>query len=309
MRHIGTLPTENQARKFADYALTQDIRTNVEADNGEWAVWVYDEDHVDQAKTELEQFRDNPDADKYAHAKKEADARRDKEIRQYREAKKKVVRANEKWNQSFLQRCPVTMLLIVLSVAAVLTTTDPNEPLNFGQKVEPVRNWLTLAPVWERGGSQYSYKNPFQAIFDGQVWRLFTPMFLHFGIFHLLFNMLWLRDLGGVIEARRGTWKFLVLVLAIAGISNAAQGIWSGPSFGGMSGVVFGLFGFVWMQSRFVPESGFFMPPNLVMLMLFWMVLCYTGLMGPIANAAHTVGLLVGVFAGYAPKLWKDISR
>ena len=45
------------------------------------------------------------------------------------------------------------------------------------------------------------------------------------------------------------------------------------------------------------------------MLMLIWMFVCYAGLFGPIANAAHTVGLLVGMIAGYSPKLWKDLTR
>jgi GlpG protein len=70
-------------------------------------------------------------------------------------------------------------------------------------------------------------------------------MFLHFSPLHLLFNMMWLKDLGGVIEVRRGRWRYLGLVLLIAGISNLAQGIVSGPFFGGMSGVVFGLFGYI----------------------------------------------------------------
>ncbi|MCA9073199.1 MAG: hypothetical protein KDA84_29955, partial [Planctomycetaceae bacterium] len=108
MRHIGSLPTENQARTFADFAFTHDIRTNVDSDNGEWAIWVLDEDHVEQAKAALADFRQNPDAEKYANAKKEADARRDREIRQYRDAKKKVVRANETWKQTAWQRCPAT---------------------------------------------------------------------------------------------------------------------------------------------------------------------------------------------------------
>ena len=40
------------------------------------------------------------------------------------------------------------------------------------------------------------------------------------------------------------------------------------------------------------------LPPNTITMMLFWLVLCMTGLMGPIANAAHVVGLLVGVIFG-----------
>jgi GlpG protein len=148
----------------------------------------------------------------------------------------------------------------------------------------------------------------FQAILEGQIWRLITPIFMHGDPFHLFFNMLWLRDLGSVIEARRGRWKFLALVLGTAVLSNVAQAF-VGVYFLGMSGVVFGLFGYVWMQSRYVPSSGFYMPPNVVMLMLIWMALCYTGAVGAIANAAHTVGLVTGMMVGYAPKVWQDMKR
>ena len=309
MRQLGTLPTQAEAQRFADYAFTQEIRVKVDADGDRWAIWVFDEDKVPAAKTELEAFRENPEAEKYAAARSQADALREKEIRQHRAAKKRVVRASESWNQSYLQRCPVTVTLIALSCLAVLATIYPDKPLDFGAKTEPGRTWLSLAPITERNGRQYAPTDTFGAIFDGEVWRLFTPMFLHFHIFHLLFNMLWLRDLGGVIETRRGKWKYLGLVLLISGISNVGQGIVSGPSFGGMSGVVFGLFGYIWMQARYVPNSGFFMPPNLVMLMLIWLVVCFTGVFGPIANTAHTAGLLTGMVAGYAPKLWRDMTR
>jgi GlpG protein len=311
MRQIGTLPTETQARKFTDYILTQAIRAKVEADGDAWAVWVFDEDRIPKAKAELESFRENPDAGKYAQAQSAAEALREREIKQHREAKKKIVRASDTWNQSYLQRCPVTIMLIVMSVVAVMATTNPDKPFDFGHRAEPGLTWLSLAPLYqgdEPGSVRWSGKT-FEAIFHGEVWRLFTPMFLHFGPLHLLFNMMWLRDLGGVIEVRRGRWKYLTLVLGIAGISNLAQGIMSGPYFGGMSGVVFGLFGYIWMQSRYAPNSGFYMPPNIVMLMLIWMAICYSGVVGGIANTAHTAGLIVGMVTGYAPKLWHDLSR
>jgi GlpG protein len=65
-----------------------------------------------------------------------------------------------------------------------------------------------------------------------------------------------------------------------------------------MSGVVYGLFGYVWMKSWYERESGFYMPQNTVFWMLGWFVLCLTGLIGPIGNVAHGVGLLVGVVLG-----------
>jgi GlpG protein len=125
---------------------------------------------------------------------------------------------------------------------------------------------------------------------------------------HLLFNMIWLFDLGGQIERRYGSLRLLFLVVVIAVLSNLAQYYLGkltfdngrlfvpqeSPAFGGMSGVVFGLFGYVWMKSRLDPESGLFLHPNNVILMLVWFVVCCTGLVGPIANAAHFVGLLVG---------------
>ena len=311
MRQLGTLPTETEAQQFADYMFTQDIRVNVDADGDSWAIWVYDEDKIPAAKAELEAFRENPSAEKYAAAGSQAATLREKEIKQHRAAKKRVVRATDHWSRPFIERCPLTVTLIALSVAAVMVTTYPNDLWNFGGRIEPWRTRLSLAPIREADRPGYALipRNTFEAVFQGEIWRLITPIFLHGGPFHLLFNMMWLKDLGGVVETRRGRWKYLALVLVIAAISNAAQGIASGPNFLGMSGVVFGLFGYVWMQARYVPESGFFMPPNLVMLMIFFMFVCYTGVIGPIANTAHTVGLLVGMIAGYSPKLWRDMTR
>ena len=71
--------------------------------------------------------------------------------------------------------------------------------------------------------------------------------------------------------------------------------------FGGMSGVLFGLFGYAWMRGRYDPGSGLTLHPSSVNYMLFWMLLCMTGLIGSIANTAHVVGLLIGMLCGIAP--------
>ena len=45
------------------------------------------------------------------------------------------------------------------------------------------------------------------------------------------------------------------LVLVIAALSNLGQYFVSGPNFCGISGVVYGLFGYIWMKGRFDPAS------------------------------------------------------
>lgn len=133
----------------------------------------------------------------------------------------------------------------------------------------------------------------------GEIWRVWTPVLVHFGFLHLIFNLMWLRDLGGAIEWREGSRKFLWLVLVIAAVSNAAQYFVSGPLFGGLSGVVYGLLGYVWLRGRFDPASGYFLHPSTVTMMLIWFVLCFTGVLGGIANTVHAAGLATGCAWGW----------
>jgi GlpG protein len=111
-------------------------------------------------------------------------------------------------------------------------------------------------------------------------------------VIHLVFNMFWLFDLGRSIENRMGTATLLGIVVTSAGISNLAQYLWSGFDFGGMSGVVYALFGYCWLRG-WIRESTVF-------ILLGWLLFCMTGLIGNIANAAHVMGLVVGVAWGWS---------
>jgi GlpG protein len=217
------------------------------------------------------------------------------------------------------QRGALTMTLVALSVIVSLGTWFTINPL--GKQLDPesltyriprhLLFWDPLLFVASRG-------DPLCSIERGEVWRLVTPIFLHGSPLHLVFNMLWLVQLGGQIEAQRGTWRFAAIVLLTAAISCMAQAIapaWQGNAildafrggipFGGMSGVVYGLFGYVWMRSLFEPGSGFIMPQSTVIILIAWLFICMTGLVGNVANVAHLVGLVVGMTLGYLPTLWK----
>jgi GlpG protein len=62
-----------------------------------------------------------------------------------------------------------------------------------------------------------------------------------------------------------------------------------------MSGVVYGLLGYVWMMARFRPGEGLFMHPVTILTMMVWFFLGFFGLLGPIANTIHAVGLGLGL--------------
>jgi GlpG protein len=66
-----------------------------------------------------------------------------------------------------------------------------------------------------------------------------------------------------------------------------------------MSGVVYGLLGYFWMQGRYNARFRMILPRHVVVMMLAWFALCWSGLIGHIANMAHTAGLLLGATWGY----------
>jgi GlpG protein len=130
-----------------------------------------------------------------------------------------------------------------------------------------------------------------------EPWRLLTPMFIHYGFMHLAFNMFWLYHFGNQIEANHGTPRFLLLVVVVMIPGSLGQLELSGPWFGGMSGVNYGLFGFVWMQARYA-KRGYGIENREVVLLMGWLVLCVTGVLGPVANVCHAAGLIAGILAG-----------
>lgn len=311
MRQIGTLPDEDAARTFGDFLLTRGVKANVEARDGEWIVWIVDEDDVEQAREELAQYRENPEAEHFSEgARAAADLRRQEE-KQRKKSQKQVVDMRQRWNRPMSQQTAVTTTLIAISFIVVGLGTNWNLFMEspslfrgpgFCKRPDSFVSYLYFANIeFDATSTAWVPRDGLSSILGGQIWRLFTPMFIHGGPLHILFNMMWLRDLGGVIEMKRGRWRYLLLVLAIAGFSNFGQYLHDGPYFGGMSGVVFGLFGYIWVKSRYQPESGFYMPPRVAFWMIAWFVICFTGSVGLIANTAHGVGMMVGMIVAYWP--------
>lgn len=182
---------------------------------------------------------------------------------------------------------PITASLLGLSISVALLS-------NFGSNFQFI-HFLFIS----------EYRQGLPEISGGQVWRLFTPIIIHFGILHIAFNSIWLYQLGSAIEQHHSIKRMATLVVIISVTSNLAQYLWSGPMFGGMSGVVYGLLGYVWIQGKFNPRAGIGLDQNIAIMMLVWFIVCWLGLVGNIANMAHTIGLVAGVILGlvYSPRL------
>lgn len=184
-------------------------------------------------------------------------------------------------------KVPIVVCLIILSgVGALLVETKLGNA------------WLHYFTFRDFNGS---YFIPLaESLAGGEIWRLLTPAFLHFGIFHVLFNSLWMWDLGRRLEFFLDKWHFLLFFIITGIASNCAQYLWSGSAnFGGMSGVVYALVGFIAVRQRIAPHPLVAVSPALIGFMLIWLVLCMTGavdyfISGSVANAAHVGGLLAG---------------
>ena len=182
---------------------------------------------------------------------------------------------------------PATLVLIGLSGLVYLAMT-------YGDREAIIRPLLI---------SEYT-RPVLPEIRDGQWWRLVTPAFLHFGVFHIVFNLLWIWEFGRLIEARQGALGLLALSALIGVASNLGQYYVAGPGFGGMSGVVYGYFGYLWIRGHFDPAFGIRLNRSVVYLLLGWFALGWSGIFEllfnlRVANTAHAAGLLSGIVLAF----------
>ncbi len=286
MRHIGHLTNESQARVFGDYLLAKGIQNEIERDGpAAWAVWVVDEDRISAAQTWLEWFRANPNAPEFKQAASEAARLRETEARELAHYRKRVRSGRSVFPRFGGYGVGILTYALVFGCIVVAIYS------NLGRNVDFLRHLLITDP--ETSGGRFLGN-----VFAGEVWRLFTPIFIHFGPVHLIFNLMWLFQLGCMIEARQGTGLLAALVAVVAVCSNVAQYLVGSIVFGGMSGVVYGLAGYVWIRGRYDHASGLYLDRVNLTILLVWLVLCYTGMLGHVANTAHLIGLLVGVIWG-----------
>jgi GlpG protein len=282
MRLIGHLQNESSAKTLADYLVSLDIRNLVEPDAEGWAIWIYSEDQIEAGQQALSNFLSNPADSKFLNARQSAAAVEERNRREKEKFEARVRTPDRIWVSGTIG--PVTLTLIVVSVAVTLLA-------NF----DPAASIVDMLFMSDR------LHGVLPEVREGQIWRLITPIFIHFNVMHILFNMWILRDFGSLVEGRRGPKVFILLVITIGIGSNLCQYFYAGPAFGGMSGVLYGLLGYIWLRGQSDPASGLFVAPSSLAMMLIWFFLCLTNVIPGAANACHAGGLIMGMIIGAAP--------
>jgi GlpG protein len=318
MRQIGTLPDKDAASRFSDYLLTLGITSRVDSRPSGNEIWVHHEDKVPQAKQEFEEFVKDSSNPRYQGVEGTARSLRKKKEEEDRRHIRNSVALRGVWAYRPPERVPITFALLAASAVAFVF-------VSFGTKSGALWNELLIAPVKSNlpahldpetrralenegaiAGLTPQEAPTLSRVKRGEVWRLVTPIFLHFSIWHLLFCFYWFNDIGGMVEIRKGTPWFAALVLLIAIPSNLAQYAVEGPRFGGLMPVILGLFAYVWIQKQYIPNANLPLRANTEIILGLGFLVSLSGFgmfFGPRSGAADLVGAGVGLVLGAIPVL------
>ena len=278
MRKLADAADAEEARGWVDHLLVQGIEAEVRPAGGT-ELWVVDDDELDAAREHLSSLGSGEHRDV---AREAAKIRRVREQEHHAHVQR-FQDIGKRWTGGAFGHGILTTFLILGSVVVALM------------------GWLSdggVDPMWNLTIDRFDSSEPLGRVRQGEVWRLLTPMFLHFGVLHLGFNMLWLNRLGRQIEHNHGIFTMLALVIVAQVVGGLGQYWVTGPAFGGMSGVVYALFGFVWMSDRYNRRYRYLIDGASTVLIMVWFVVCATDLVGPIANIGHAGGLVVGLLFG-----------
>jgi len=276
MRKLTSREERREAQFLRDALVGGDVQASVKLEaDGRFAVWVHAQSDMDYAEELLEAYTADPKDPRIADLAARAGVTRRTRTAEEREAQRRTERAQAE--QARAHEAPaigtVSLGLIVLSgIVAYFSDMGETHDDLFGF------HWGAITT-------------------RGEWWRLFLPIFYHNDGLHLFFNLMWVHQLGSAIEYHfRSRYLLMqVLVFGVGGI--LAQGFIARASAMGLSGVVYGLLGFVWVRSRLDPRSPIVPAQSTIVFMLFWMLLGFMGVM-KMANWAHAGGLVLGMLWG-----------
>ncbi len=181
--------------------------------------------------------------------------------------------ATESATQPWVSRVAIIACIVIF--LGLIAETDPT-------------SWETV--------SRFGYLPP-DSIWNGAYWALVSSVFVHFTFWHAAFNVYWLWVLGSCLERAIGSWLFLGFFVASAFLSSSFQLAMSGDTGYGLSGVVYAIFGFMWLTRHRYSQFRDVLGLGTIRFFLVWLVGCifltYANIW-EVGNAAHVSGLLFG---------------
>lgn len=147
----------------------------------------------------------------------------------------------------------------------------------------------------------------FPTVANGGEYRLLTSTFMHYGVIHLLFNMVVLWILGRVLERDLGSLRFLAVYLLSGLAGSVATYLFASPDVwsAGASGSIYGLFGALILVNRHLSRD------NTGIFVLLALNLALTFVVPSISITGHLGGLVGGLMCGavlaFAPKAQRRV--
>ena len=277
MRLIGITADPQKADTFVGYLdhLGKGAMVRPEAD--QFAVWVFDEGEALDARMDWQRFVAHPDHEDFRVPAKPQPESLPSETTKVTHLQNPAV-PRPSWQ-------PTSAILAASAVAVTILTW-------FGEDRDDLFKRITFGPMVPGGAIPLSFD-------FAEPWRAITPVFLHFTFIHLVFNLLMLQDLGCQVEKKLGRWHFLGMFLVLAACANFVEAA-LGPVrfFGGLSGVVYGFLGFVWVQTLSSSPKGFHLRGATILILLAWFALGIVQKDLPVTNWANAGGLVTGMVLG-----------
>lgn len=149
-----------------------------------------------------------------------------------------------------------------------------------------------------------------EAIYEGQLWRLITPVFLHGSFAHIFFNMYALFSVGTLLERHFGHGRFLLLYFLGAFAGNVMSFLFTQGYSVGASTAVFGLIAaeaiFFYQNRELFGSHARQAISNAVFIIV---INLFLGLAPNIDTWGHIGGLLGGaIFAWFAGPKWMPVG-
>jgi rhomboid protease GluP len=136
----------------------------------------------------------------------------------------------------------------------------------------------------------------------GRWWTLFTAIYLHGGLLHIIFNVLWIRQLGPAVEELYGRARMVVIFTVAGALGFLASNLLGHPFTIGASGSIFGLLGAIVAFGQ--KRGGTYGMMILRQYGQWALILFIFGFfMSGVNNVAHAGGFVGGFLTGLAMSL------